>query len=44
MNTTPDWMHGGESEPTASDSQGVSILGVVAWIAAMAVIAERFLG
>lgn len=50
MNTTPDWMHGGESDPGPSDSLGVSLLGVIAWIAAIAILADalflaqRFLG
>lgn len=50
MNTTPDWMHGGESEPKPSNALDVSILGIVALIAGIAVLADalflaqRFLG
>jgi hypothetical protein len=50
MSTTPDWMHGGENEPRPPESQAISILGVIAWIAGIAILADalylaqRFLG
>jgi hypothetical protein len=50
MSCTPDWMRGGEADPKPADSNGLSILAVVGWIAAIVVtadclfVAQRFLG
>jgi hypothetical protein len=50
MSATPDWLHGGRSDEAGNESTGISVLGLMAWIAALTAIAEalylahRFLG
>jgi hypothetical protein len=50
MSATPEWLHGGGPEAELVDGPTVSIVGVIAWIAAIVVIADvlflaqRFLG
>ena len=40
MNTTPDWMHGGHGHERPHDSLEISLVGVIAWIAAIAILAD----
>jgi hypothetical protein len=40
MSLTPHWPHDEQTDEAASDARNISILGVIAWIAAIAVIAD----
>jgi hypothetical protein len=50
MNTTPDWVRGGETGERPTAGLDLSVLGVIAWIAGAVLtadllfLAERFLG
>jgi hypothetical protein len=50
MSCTPDWVRGGETDARPTNSLGLSVFGVIAWIAGIVVIAnllflaQRFLG